>query len=54
MWLEKGNSSVGQVLLYNGRKGLEKIYLYKGKYYTLGVIRTNGFIVSMYPLDGGK
>lgn len=43
-----------QVLLHNGRKGLEKIYLYKGKYYTLGAIGTNGFIVSMYPLDGGK
>ena len=43
-----------EVRLPNGRKGLEKIYLYKGKYYTLGAIGTNGFIVSMYPLGGGK
>lgn len=42
------------VKLPNGKYGLEKIYLYKGKYYTLGAIGTNGFIVSMYPLDGGK
>ena len=42
------------VTLENGRNGLEKIYLYKGKYYTLGAIGTNGFIVSMYPIDGGK
>ncbi len=42
------------VTLHNGRKGLEKIYLYKGKYYTLGAIGTNGFIVSMYPIDGGE
>jgi len=41
-------------LLKNGKIGLEKIYLYKNKYYVLGAIGTNGFIVSMYPLDGGK
>lgn len=40
--------------LSNGRVGLEKIYLYKGNYYTLGAIGTNGYIVSMYPLNGGK
>ena len=43
-----------QVKLPNGKDGLEKIYLYKGKYYTLGAIGTNGFIVSMYPFSGGK
>ena len=31
-----------------------KIYLYKGEYYTLGAIGTNGYIISMYPIDGGK
>lgn len=41
-------------ILSNGKVGLEKIYLYKGKYYTLGAVGTNGYIVSMYPLDGGK
>lgn len=41
-------------VLNNGNFGLEKIYLYKGKYYTLGAIGTNGYIVSMYPIDGGK
>ena len=41
-------------ILSNGKMGLEKIYLYKGKYYTLGAIGTNGYIVSMYPIDGGK
>lgn len=41
-------------ILSNGKTGLEKIYLYKGKYYTLGAIGTNGYIVSMYPIDGGK
>ena len=40
--------------LDNGKIGLEKIYLYKGKYYTLGAIGTNGYIVSMYPIEGGK
>ena len=43
-----------QKFLSNGKVGLEKIYLYKGKYYTLGAIGTNGYIVSMYPIDGGK
>ena len=26
------------------------IIIYKGKYYTLGAIGTNGYIVSMYPI----
>ena len=53
--VSKGNViSSRPVKLPNGKYGIEKIYLYKGKYYTLGAIGTNGFIVSMYPLDGGK
>lgn len=41
-------------VLSNGKIGLEKIYLYKGKHYTLCAVGTNGYIVSMYPIDGGK
>ncbi len=37
-----------------GKRDLKKIYLYKGKYYVLGAIGTNGYIVSMYPKDGGR
>lgn len=40
--------------LSNGKIGFEKIYLYKGKYYTLSAIGTNGYIVSMYPIDRDK
>ncbi len=43
-----------QKTLANGKIGVEKIYRYKGKYYTLGAIGTNGYIVSMYPIDGGE
>jgi len=46
--------SVKKKMLENGKIGIEKIYCLKGKYYVLGAIGTNGFIVSMYPLDGGK
>lgn len=42
------------VKLPNGRVGYEKVYSYRGKYYTLGAIGTNGYIVSMYPISGGK
>ena len=42
--------SKGTVKLPNGRVGYEKIYSYRGKYYTLGAIGTNGYIVSMYPV----
>ena len=42
------------VKLSNGRVGYEKVYSYRGKYYTLGAIGTNGYIVSMYPISGGK
>ena len=46
--------SIKKKMLSNGRVGLEKIYVYKDKYYTVGAIGTNGYIVSMYPIDGGK
>jgi len=46
--------NVTKKALANGRIGLEKIYVYRGKYYTLSAVGTNGYIVSMYPIDGGK
>lgn len=33
----------------NGRQGYERVYEYKGNYYTMTGIGTNGFIVSAYP-----
>ena len=42
------------VALKNGKQGLEKIYVYKDKYYTMSAIGTNGYIVTMYPTKGGK
>lgn len=48
--LEKGSVlSTEKKRLTNGKIGLEKIYLYKNKYYVLGAIGTNGYIVSLYP-----
>lgn len=35
----------------NNRRGLEKLYFYKDKYYLLSGVGTNGFIVSGYPID---
>ena len=34
----------------NGRQGYERVYEYKGNYYTMTGIGTNGFIVSAYPI----
>ena len=34
--------------------GFDRIYLYKNKYYACAGISSNGFIVTMYPLGGGK
>ena len=33
----------------NGRQDYERVYEYKGNYYTMTGIGTNGFIVSAYP-----
>lgn len=40
-----------RITVKNGQKGLEKLYLYKGNYYLLSGVGTNGFIVSAYPID---
>ena len=34
----------------NGRVGIERIFKYKGKYFLLTAIGTNGFIISAYPI----
>ena len=47
------NSSVVSnrlVNIGNGRQGYERVYEYKGNYYTMTGIGTNGFIVSAYPI----
>lgn len=36
--------------LKNGRMTIQQNYKYKGEYYTLNAIGTNGFIVSCYPI----
>lgn len=45
--------SLPKKIIDNGRIGLEKIYCYEGKYDVLAAIGTNGFLVSIYPLDEG-
>lgn len=38
------------VSIGSGRQGYERVYEYKGNYYTMTGIGTNGFIVSAYPV----
>ena len=35
----------------SGKMGYEKLYNYKGQYYLLTGVGTNGFIVTAYPID---
>ena len=35
----------------NGRLGYEKLYSYKGKFFVLTGVGTNGFIITAYPID---
>lgn len=37
--------------LKNGRLTIQQNYEYKGKYYTLNAVGTNGFIVTCYPIE---
>ena len=37
-----------------GKPGYEKLYLYRGKYYMVGAIGLNGFVVSAYPIDSAE
>ena len=48
---KKGKIAYSRTVMRKGRECLEKLYYYKGKYYLLSGIGSNGFIVSGYPLD---
>lgn len=46
-----GTVIYSRIINKNNHQGIEKLYKYKGKYYLLPGIGTNGFIVSGYPID---
>lgn len=45
-----GNIEYPRVTKRGTREGIEKLYLYKGKYNLLTGVGTNGFMVSAYPI----
>lgn len=48
--ISRGNMIKNSVVdLGGGRKGLERIYYYQGKYHLLTAVGTNGFLVSAHP-----
>lgn len=49
--LTKGTILSSRTKTRKGRDVLEKIYQYKGDFYMLSGVGTNGFLVSAYPLD---
>lgn len=46
-----GDLEYSRLTLKNGKEGFERLYKYKGNYYLLSGVGTNGFVVSAYPLD---
>lgn len=40
-----------EIVIRNGRKGVERRYYYNGNYYVITAIGLNGFIVSAYPRE---
>ena len=46
-----GNKIAERKRLKNGRLTIQQNYEYKGKYYTLNAVGTNGFIVTCYPIE---
>lgn len=38
----------------NGKRGYEKLYLYKKQYYFISGIGINGFIISIYPKNDNE
>ena len=46
-----GNLEYSRITLKKGKEGFERLYTYKGNYYLLSGVGTNGFVVSAYPLD---
>ena len=47
----QGDLEYSRTTVKKGKEGFERLYKYKGKYYLLSGIGTNGFVVSAYPLD---
>jgi len=52
--IENGEIVSSRIVLRNGKLGLEKRYLYNNKYYVLGAIGINGYVVTMYPRSKGE
>ena len=46
-----GKVEYSTIKIKKGKPGYEKLYLYRGKYYMVGAIGLNGFVVSAYPVD---
>lgn len=49
-----GNIEYSRITNRNGRKGYERLYSYKGKYYLQTGVGTNGYIVSAYPISSAE
>lgn len=47
----QGDLEYSRITVKNGKEGFERLYKYKGEYYLLSGVGTNGFVVSAYPLD---
>lgn len=48
------NIEYSRITNRNGRKGYERLYSYKGKYYLQTGVGTNGYIVSAYPISSAE
>ena len=48
--ISEGNIEYSRIIKRGSHVGIEKLYLYNGKYYLLSGIGTNGFVVSAYPI----
>ena len=47
----QGDLEYSRTTVKKGKEGFERLYKYKGKYYLLSGVGTNGFVVSAYPID---
>jgi hypothetical protein len=47
----QGDLEYSRITTKNGKEGFERLYKYKGEYYLLAGVGTDGFVVSAYPLD---
>lgn len=48
--ISEGTIVKNELKTINGKNGYERIYYYKGNYYMLVAIGTNGFIITAYPI----